>query len=57
VYDYMSGSHNDDELKEWVTIVTATNDMPYDRMLDAQLFNCLVNTFHINGLTNSPADF
>lgn len=51
VYDYMSGSYNDDELKEGIDVVISTKDMPYDKMLEAHVFNWYINTFHINGLT------
>lgn len=51
VYDYMSGSYNYDELQETVEVVTATKDMPYGDMLDSQVFNWYINTFHVNGLT------
>ena len=51
VYDYMSGSYNYDELQETVEVVTATKDMPYEDVLDSQVFNWYINTFHVNGLT------
>ena len=50
-YDYMSGSYNDDSLKECVEIVTSTVDMPPAQMRESQLFNCFIDTFHISGLT------
>jgi len=52
VYDYMSGSYNYDELAEGVQVVTETNTLPWDDMIEAQMFNVFINTFHINGLTN-----
>jgi putative methyltransferase len=51
VYDYMSGSYNYDELQESVEAVTATKDMPFEDMIDSQVFSWYINTFHINGLT------
>ena len=51
VYDYMSGSYNYDELQEAVEVVTSTKDMPFEDMLDSQLFSWYINTFHVNGLT------
>ena len=51
VFDYMSGSYNYDELQESVEAVTATKDMPFDDMIDSQVFSWYINTFHINGLT------
>ena len=51
VYDYMSGSYNYDELQESVEAVTETKDMPFEDMLDSQVFSWYINTFHINGIT------
>lgn len=51
VYDYMSGSYNDDELKEGIDVVVSTKDLPFDKMLDAHIFSWFINTFHINGIT------
>jgi len=56
-YDYMSGSYDEDPVKEGVKIVTATNTMPFDDMLSAQIFSWYVNTFHVNGLTNFISRF
>ena len=50
-YDYMSGHCNEDELAETVDIVTSNADMPFEDMIDTQLFNCFIDTFHISGLT------
>lgn len=52
VYDYMSGSHNNNELAEGVEIITETNTLPRIKMLEAQRFNLFINTFHIHGLSN-----
>jgi len=57
VYDYMSGSYNYDELQEAVEVVTATKDMPFEDMLDSQVFSWYINTFHINGLTTYISRF
>ena len=57
VYDYMSGSYNYDELQETVEVVTATKDMPYEDMLDSQVFSWYINTFHVNGLTTYISRF
>jgi tRNA A37 methylthiotransferase MiaB len=57
VYDYMSGSYNDDVLAEGVDAVISTRNMPTADMLDAQVFNWFINTFHVNGLTTYVARF
>lgn len=57
VYDYIAGSHNEKELMEGINIVVSTKDMPHERMLDAQVFNTFLMTFHINGLTNFISQF
>lgn len=51
VYDYMSGSYNNDELAESINVVTSTKDMPYEDMLDSMIHSWFMQTFHINGLT------
>lgn len=57
VYDYMSGSYNYDELQESVEVVISTKDMPFEDMLDSQVFSWYINTFHINGLTTYISRF
>jgi putative methyltransferase len=57
VYDYMSGSYNYDELQESVEAVTSTKSMPFEHMLDSQVFSWFINTFHINGLTTYISRF
>jgi len=57
VYDYMSGSYNEDELKEGIKVITSTKDMSFDEMLEAQIFSWYINTFHINGLTTYISRF
>ena len=51
IYDYMSGSYNHDELAESVMVVMSTATMPRQVMIDTQVFNWFINTFHISGLT------
>jgi len=51
VYDYMSGSYNEDELKEGIAVITSTKDLPFDQMLEAHTFTWFINTFHINGIS------
>ena len=57
VYDYMSGSYNMNELKEFVNVVTSTKDMNIEEMLDSQMFSWFMQTFHINGLTTYISRF
>jgi radical SAM superfamily enzyme YgiQ (UPF0313 family) len=57
VYDYMSGSHNDNELQESVDVITETSTLSFDQMVEAQVFNWFINSFHINGLTNYISRF
>lgn len=51
VYDYISGAYSNDEHKEEINIVTSTKDLPPEDMLEAHIFNWLMQTFHINGIT------
>lgn len=57
VYDYMAGSYNEDPIKEGVKVVTGTNTLPYNDMLEAQVFNWFINTFHIYGITTYISRF
>lgn len=56
-YDYMSGSYDEDPIKEGVKIVTSTKTMTFNDMLDAQIFSWYLNTFHVNGITNFVSRF
>jgi len=57
VTDYLVGAYNEDELKEGIDIVVSTKDLPYEKMLDAQVYSWFQNTFHINGITNYISRF
>ena len=57
VYDYMSGSYNNDELAESINVVTSTKDMPQEDMLDSMINSWFMQTFHINGLTTYISRF
>jgi len=57
VYDYLVGTYNEHELQEGVEVVISTKDLPFDKMVDAQLFSWFQNTFHINGMTNYISRF
>jgi radical SAM superfamily enzyme len=57
VYDYLLGTYNEHEVQEGIEVVISTRDMPREKMLDAQVFSWLQNTFHINGLTNYISRF
>lgn len=56
VYDYMAGSY-DNDIPEGVKAVTSTNTLPYDKMIEAQVFSWYLNTFHVNGLTSYISRF
>ena len=51
VTDYFSGSYSNEHIEEGIDIVTGTRDMPYDVMLDAEIFSWYINTMHINGVS------
>jgi radical SAM superfamily enzyme YgiQ (UPF0313 family) len=57
VYDYIVGTYSENEIREGVEVVISTKDMPVDVMVEAQLFSWVMNTFHINGLTNYISRF
>lgn len=57
VYDYLVGTYNENELREGVEVVISTKDLPFEKMLDAQVFSWFMNTFHINGITNYISRF
>lgn len=52
VFDYMSGSHNNNDLAEGVEIITQTKTMPFKDMIQSQIWSLFINSFHIHGLTN-----
>ena len=57
VTDYFSGSYSNEHVEESIDIITGTKDMPWDKMLDAQIFSWFINTFHINGLSTMLSRF
>jgi len=57
VYDYIVGTYSENEIREGVEVVMSTRDLPRHKMLEAQLFSWLMNTFHINGITNFLSRF
>jgi len=57
VYDYLVGTYNEHELKEGIEVIVSTKDLPFDKMVDAQVFSWFMNTFHINGATNYISRF
>ena len=57
VYDYMEGDTIEDSYREGVDIVIANKDLPYEKMLDAQVWSWFMITFHINGLTSFISRF
>lgn len=51
VFDYMSGSYQTDKYPEGVEMVVSTATMPQNDLFDCLIFNWLIQTFHVNGLT------
>jgi radical SAM superfamily enzyme YgiQ (UPF0313 family) len=51
VYDYMLGSYANDEIAEGIKVVTSTSTMPYEDMLQAQIYSWFIRTFHVSGMT------
>lgn len=51
VYDYLVGTYNEHEVKEGIEVIVSTKDLPFDQMVEAQVFSWFLNTFHINGIT------
>ena len=57
VTDYFSGSYSNEHIEEGIDIITSTKDLPYEQMLDAEIFSWLINTFHINGVSTIASRF
>lgn len=57
IYDYMSGSTEDQDIPESVDVVVSTRHIPRDTMLDLLTWNTFIQTFHINGLTTYIARY
>jgi len=51
VTDYFSGSYSNEHIEEGIDIITSTKDLPFETMLDAEIFSWYINTFHINGVS------
>jgi len=51
VTDYFSGSYSNEHIEEGIEIITSTKDLPFETMLDAEIFSWYINTFHINGVS------
>jgi hypothetical protein len=51
VTDYFSGSYSNEHVIEGIDIITSTKDLPFETMLDAEIFSWYINTFHINGIS------
>jgi hypothetical protein len=51
VTDYFSGSYSNEHIEEGIDIITSTKDLPFEIMLDAEIFSWYINTFHINGVS------
>ena len=51
VTDYFSGSYSNEHVIEGIDIITSTKDLPFEIMLDAEIFSWYINTFHINGIS------
>ena len=49
--DYFSGSYSNEHIEEGIDIITSTKDLPFEIMLDAEIFSWYINTFHINGVS------
>lgn len=57
VYDYLFGTHTENEVQEKIEVVAATKDMPRDVMIEAQIYSWYLNTFHIDGITSYISRF
>lgn len=57
VYDYLFGTHIENEVQEKIEVVSATKDMPRDVMIEAQIYSWFLNTFHIDGITSYVSRF
>ena len=51
VTDYFSGSYSNEHIEEGIDIIVSTKDLPFEVMLDAEIFSWYINTFHINGVS------
>ena len=51
VTDYFSGSYSNENIEEGIDVITSTKDLPFETMLDAEIFSWFITTFHINGIS------
>ena len=57
VTDYFSGSYSNEHVTEGIDIVISTRDLPFEQMLDAEVFSWYINTWHINGISTVASRF
>jgi len=57
VYDYLFGTHVENEVSESIEVVVATKDMSKEDMIKAQIFSWFLNTFHVDGITSFISRF
>lgn len=57
VYDYISGSYQDDNFGECVDVVISTREIDRETMLNLLTWNTFIQTFHINGITTYLSRF
>jgi putative methyltransferase len=51
IYDYISGTYEVSEIDEFVEVVVGTKDLPPNEMMEIWIWDALMQTFHINGIT------
>jgi tRNA A37 methylthiotransferase MiaB len=57
VTDYFSGSYSNEHVTEGIDIVISTRDLPFEQMLDAEVFSWYINTWHVNGISTVASRF
>lgn len=57
IYDYISGSYDNDEVEEFIDVVVGTSSLPREKMLDVMTWNSFIQCFHVNGMTSYIARF
>ena len=50
IYDYFSDNYTQDNIKEHMQVVIATNLIPFEEMLELWLWNNFIKAFHVSGL-------
>jgi putative methyltransferase len=57
IYDYVSGTYERGEVEEYAELVVSTSTLPANEMMEIWIWNSLMFTFHVHGITSYISRF